>query len=310
MMSSSFEVIEKKVEELVSLAEKLGSLARSLIVGVQKKEDHGASAEVEVPFEHHEEEQQTAPIAEVPVAGVSVESNGQVTSEVKKPSQSELIRQFLKTHHGVRNKDVIEAIKRDHGVEVNASLVSYIRNSSAQKKSAPKVVRMKIQHPISRDKGKTTAVRSGSSMIREYLEKYPDASNDEVVKEIKRSKKVSVRPTLVSSVRAFLKRAGGKTSSVSSKTRKGLPMTALVVRILEKAPKEGVKLSALSKKAIDFGYEYRGSKGAEGVTQNVYQALHALSRQIPHRGYEGKAPVVLHDGMRWKLNPKAKKKIA
>jgi hypothetical protein len=174
----------------------------------------------------------------------------------------------------------------------------------------PKVSRMKIQKEVRKSVARTAAIRSGSSLIREYLEKHPDASNEEVVKELKKSKKVEVRPTLVSSVRAILKRMSGKTSKISSKPRKGLPMTALVVKILEKSPKDGVRLSELSKKAVDAGYEYRGEKGAAGVTQNVYQALHALSRQIPHPGYEGKTAVVLHDGMRWRLNPKAKKRIA
>lgn len=303
-MISSFEVVEKKVEELVSLAEKLTLLARSIVFKEANREEVSAGAEAPV------EETQAIAVAEVPVTDKSVESNGQAKAEDKKPTQSDLVRQFLKKHHNFRNKDIIAAIKKDYGVDVNASLVSYIRNSSAQKKSAPKATRMRIQRPASKPTGRTSEVRSGSSLIREYLEKNPEASNDEVVKEIKKSKNVSVRPTLVSSVRAFLKKSGGKTSRISLKPRKGLPMTALVVRILEKAPKDGVRLSELSKKAIDSGYEYRGSKGSDGVTQNVYQALHALSRQIPHRGYEGKTAVVLHDGMRWRLNPKAKKKSA
>jgi hypothetical protein len=300
--------IEKVREELISIAEKLGSLARGL-VGESPKESAGAGEEPETAADT-----ETAPVQEsvMAIAEVehAVESNGKAKSTTKKLNQSELVREFLKKHHGVRNKDIIEAIKKEHGIEVNPSLVSYIRNSSATKKAMPKVSRMKIQKEVRKSVARTAAIRSGSSLIREYLEKHPDASNEEVVKELKKSKKVEVRPTLVSSVRAILKRMSGKTSKISSKPRKGLPMTALVVKILEKSPKDGVRLSELSKKAVDAGYEYRGEKGAAGVTQNVYQALHALSRQIPHPGYEGKTAVVLHDGMRWRLNPKAKKRIA
>jgi hypothetical protein len=158
-------------------------------------------------------------------------------------------------------------------------------------------------------------------MIREYLEGHPDASNDEVVKEIRRSRKVEVKPTLVSSIMAILKKKKKKGASKAKsfqkvdkrekkKGRTGLPMPSLVVRVLEKSPREGLKWHETTDKVIAAGYDYRGTKGYEGIAQNVYQALHALSKMVPHRGYKGKTPVVLHDEMsqRWKLNPKAVKK--
>jgi hypothetical protein len=69
----------------------------------------------------------------------------------------------------------------------------------------------------------------------------------------------------------------------------------------------------MTNKVIAAGYEYQGAKGWEGIAQNVYQAVHALSKTVTHAGYEGKTAVVLHDSAskRWKLNPKAmKKKVA
>lgn len=295
-MSTHFDAIDKVREELVSLAERLKSL-----VGEEKKE---VSEVANFPVEAIE---QVAEMVGVPKE--SVESNGEANATERKASQSDLIRKFLKDHGGVRNRDIIESIRKDHGVEVNPSLVSYLRNSSVGK-NEKKVSRMKIHKASRKQVAKTKDMRSGSSLIREYLERSPNASNEEVVKELKKGKKIEVKPTLVSSVRALLKRQEGRTSKVFEKTKKSLPMTTIVVKVLERAPRDGIKLSEIAKKSIDAGYEYRGSKGKVGVTQNVYQALHALSRQIPHQGYEGKDPVVIHDGMRWRLNPKAKKKIA
>ena len=300
-MSTHFDAIDKVREELVSLAERLKSLVRGM-VGEEKKEvSEGASGPVEA----------TEQVAEmVGVSRESVESNGEANAtEKKKASQSDLIRKFLKDHGGVRNRDIIESIRKDHGVEVNPSLVSYLRHSSAGKKEK-KVSRMKIHEASRKQVAKTKEMRSGSSLIREYLERHPNASNEEIVKELKKGKRIEVKPTLVSSVRAILKRQDSGTSKVYEKTKKSLPMTTIVVKVLERAPRDGIKLSEIAKKSIDAGYEYRGSKGKAGVTQNVYQALHALSRQVPHQGYEGKDPVVIHDGMRWRLNPRAKKKIA
>lgn len=299
-MSTHFDAIDKVREELVSLAERLKSLVRGM-VGEENKE---VSEVANFPVEAIE---QVAEMVGVPKE--SVESNGEANATERKASQSDLVRKFLKDHGGVRNRDIIESIRKDHGVEVNPSLVSYLRHSSVGK-NEKKVSRMKIHKASRKQVAKTKDMRSGSSLIREYLERSPNASNEEVVKELKKGKKIEVKPTLVSSVRALLKRQEGRTSKVFEKTKKSLPMTTIVVKVLERAPRDGIKLSEIAKKSIDAGYEYRGSKGKVGVTQNVYQALHALSRQIPHQGYEGKDPVVIHDGMRWRLNPKAKKKIA
>lgn len=294
-MSNSLEAIKNvKGEEMLTLAERLVSLLRG-VVG-QKAEAH---------------------VAEEPVSVESVSNDGKAESKGEKPSQSELVRQCMKSHGKSRNKEIIDIIKRDHGVEVAPSLVSYIRSKEFHRK-APEG--RKAAPPKATVK-KTERIVSHSSLVRAYLERHSEASNDEVVKEIARSNKVQVKPTLVSSVRAIIKRKGTKTARIASKPapknakkdRKGLPMPALVVRVLEKAPREGMKLREMTDKVIAAGYEYQGTKGWEGIAQNVYQAVHALSKTVTHAGYEGKTAVVLHDSAskRWKLNPRAiKKKVA
>jgi hypothetical protein len=294
-MNSSFEAVEEKMKEAASLAERLGSILRGVFSAAEEK----------------------APVAEKAAKPAAVEANGQAEKKEEKLSQSEMVRQCIKSNPEARNKDVIDIIKRDHGVEVAASLVSYIRSKEANKKPRADA---KKAGGVKKATTRTARIVSNSSLIRQYLEKNPKAENDEVLKEIKKSHKVEVKPTLVSSVRAILKRKGFKTARISlkvatkeKKDRKGLPMPALIVRVLEKAPREGMKLREMTDKVIAAGYEYQGNKGWEGIAQNVYQAVHTLSKSIPHAGYEGKTPVVLHDmaSKRWKLNRKAtKKKVA
>lgn len=300
-MKSSFEAFESAREEIVSLVERLDNLVRGIF--------GGRSAE-EVAKEETAVVKEESVVAEA-ASAETVKSNGEAQAKEGRINQSELVRRYLGEHPEARNKDIIDMINKDHGIEVAASLVSALRakGRSEKKKGRTAVVAKK-----------TREVVSASSLIREHLERDPDASNEEVVKSLKKAKRISVKPTLVSSVRAHLKRKGFKTSKVAGrkpmktakvrKTRKGLPMPALVVKVLEKAPREGVKLYDLAEKVIAAGYDYRGKKGPEGVVQNVYQAVHALSKTIPHAGYEGKTAVVLHDeaNKRWKLNPKAVKK--
>lgn len=297
-MNTSVESLEKVRDDMVSLVEKFGALIRGLV---------GPQAE-KAPEASETQEAQVA-VTETAASAEAVKHNGKAERKGAKANQSDLVRSYMKKHPGSRNKEIIEMIKKDHGVEVNPSLVSFLRGKERKGK---KVARAKVGRPAA-----TSRMVSGSSLIREYLEKHPSASNEEVVKELKSSRKIKVRPTLVSSVRAILKRKGFKTSRISSgkvlkigKARKGLPMPALVVKVLEKAGLEGMRLSEMKSKVIKAGYEYRGSKGENGVRDNVYQAVHALSKTIPHAGYEGKTPVVLHDlaTKKWKLNPKAVKR--
>lgn len=292
----AFEEVREVREELVSIAKRLGDIIGSAVgISTKKTEE---------------------PVSEEPVKTESVGHDGEaVAPKGGKVSQSDLVRSYIKKHADLRNKEIIDLINKDHGVEVAASLVSALRSRErGEKKRGPKG---RSRVPAKAVARKTGEVVSDSSLIRECLERNPDASNEDVVKDLKRSKRMEVKPTLVSSVRANLKKKGAKTSRVVSrkptkakKNRKGLPMPALVVKVLEKAPREGIKLVDLAEKVIAAGYDYRGSKGPEGVVQNVYQAVHTLSKTIPHAGYEGKTAVVLHDeaNKRWKLNPKAVKK--
>lgn len=294
-MDHSLDEIEGVRKEMASLVEKLGSMLCG-ILSTKKEDVPSGGSVIEESEPKHEE--------------TVAESNGEV-------NKSELVRAYFKKHgDNIRNKDVVEGIKKESGVEVAASMVSFIKARIAQKggeskKGAPK--------KSTESKVWTSKAVSGSALIREYLEKNGlDSSNEEVVTSIKKTKGVEVKPTLVSSVRALLKRNGYKTSRVSvskvskvgvkkKSAKRGPTMPAVVVEVLKKAPKEGLELAEVTERALKSGYEYRGKKDLAGMTQNVYQALHTLSKRIVHPGYKGKAAIVLHEGRRYKLNPKALK---
>lgn len=168
-----------------------------------------------------------------------------------------------------------------------------------------------------------------SELIRECLKKHNmEIKNKDLIDLLKKEHKVEVGPSHVSIVRKQMQSEGGKAKAkkekakakkspvakavASKKDLKGLPMTALVTKIVGKK-REGLKLGEIGKAVIDAGYEYHGNKGPEGIVQNVYQALLALRRKTNHPGYEGKVAVILHDPIskRYRLNPKAKaKKVA
>ena len=301
MNKSSVDVGEK-VEEMVSIVDKLSSLLRG-ILGATKEEIPSGAAEVI--------KEETVSVEE-PVKSETVESNGQA-----KANKSELVREFFKKHgNDVRNKDVVEGIKKETGVDVAPSLVSFLRGKQAEKKARPSAKK--------EPKMWTSRVTSGSALIREYLERHGlDSSNEEVVKYVKKTKGVDVRPTLVSSVRAILKKKGMKTERIKrvpgqkARVGRGPTMPMAVIETLKRAGGEGLELSEVTKKVLKSGYEYKGSKGIAGLTQNVFQALHNLSKKIAHPGFKGNTPVVLHEKTpgqrfgRYKLNPKAmKNKVA
>jgi len=283
--SSSF---EEKVEEMVSITDRLGSLLRGILCSKGEEVPHGA-AEIKED------------IVETPVKAESMASNGQA-----KASKSDLVRDFFKKHGTeVGNKDVVATIKKESGVELTESLVSSLRKKASEK--APKAAK-KEGFGV-----RTSRVTSGSALIREYLEENGlDSPNDEVVKHLKK-KGVEVRKTLVSSVRAALKKKGIKTTRIKKKTRsgRGPTMPSAVIEALKKAGREGMELSEVAQKVVKSGYVYKGNKGIHGITQNVFQALHSLSKKIAHPGFKGTTPVVIHEKNpgqrfgRYKLNPKA-----
>lgn len=297
-MKGSIENTES-MKEMATIVDRLSSLLRG-IIGTAKEEIPSGAAEIISGSE------EKSSVGEAAVEAATVGSNGEA-----KANKSELVRQYLKKHgHNVRNKDVVEAIKKETGVDVAPSLVSLLKGKASEKKpqakrgGAPKVW--------------TSKVVSGSSLIREYLESHGlEVSNEEVVKHVKKSKGADVKPTLVSSVRADLKRKGYKTSRVKVGGRmkvggRGPTMTCAVVDTLKKAGKDGMELSEVTHKVMKSGYEYKGKKGLAGLTQNVFQALHNLSKKIAHPGFKGRTAIVIHEKVpgrrfgRYKLNPKAK----
>ena len=180
-----------------------------------------------------------------------------------------------------------------------------------------------------------------SEIIREYCSKNKEARNVDIIEYLKKEHKISVTAALVSSVRKTMHpepktshvKAGkarvgrppnsgkaGKAVKVGKvgKARVGrpskidLPMPAHVVRVLQGASREGLKLAEMAELIKKAGYKYAGAKGRQGFIQNVYQAVHNLSIAKTHAGYVGETPVVIHDGdsKRYRLNPKAKKKNA
>lgn len=298
-MNHSIDEIEGVRKEMASLVEKLGSMLRGILS--TKTED--------VPF--------GGAVIEEKVATEAVSAPSEITPSAKAESdgevnKSELVRSYFKRHGlETRNKDVVEGIKKESGVDVHASMVSFIKAQVAQKSESGKKEAPKKSAETKVWTGKAV---SGSALIREYLEAHGlDASNEEVVDHVKKTKGVSVKPTLVSSVRAALKRRGFKTSKVSvaktdvrRMTKRGPTMPSVVVEILKKAGKNGMELSEVTLQARRSGYQYRGNKGIAGLTQNVFQALHTLSKKIAHPGFKGRTAVVIHEGRRYRLNPKAK----
>lgn len=310
------------MEEAVSIVERLGGLLKGILAANEECISEGSieiiealeSFSVETPAMETPAMEETvleetvedhSPM-ESAVVEETVKSNGQA-----KASKSDLVREFFNKHGDeVRNKDVVESIHREAGVEINPSLVSFLRGRESEVKrrvSARKETKIV-----------TNRVVSGSSIIREYLTQHGlDSDNQGVVDHVKKTRGLNVRATLVSSVRADLKRKNIKTGRMrrfvgkKSGARKGPTMPKAVIYTLKKAGK-GLELSEIAQKVMKLGYEYKGGKSIAGITQNVFQALNNLSKKIAHPGFKGNAPVVIRDKMpgqrvgRYRLNPKAK----
>jgi hypothetical protein len=225
----------------------------SFISGMTEKAEKAEEVTIEAVEKSVEEV-----AAEAPAATGTVPSNGQAKSRKGWKggvNKSELVRNYFEKHGmDCRNKDLIDAIRKSKGVELNPTLVSIIRKNMGSKKAR-----------------KT------------------------------RAQKVALKVTK-------------KTGKARTADLAGLPMTALCARLLQNArSREGLKLAEIADLVIQSGYKYTGSKGREGVVQNVYQALHNLSKKTAHPGYEGQVAVILKDetSHRYRLNPKAKtKKVA
>lgn len=163
-----------------------------------------------------------------------------------------------------------------------------------------------------------------SGLIREYFEKHPQARNQEVIEYVKEKHKIELQPSLVSTVKLSMNipkskrgRVKGKVSAKAvakakrtARKKDGLPMVACVTKVVAKS-KGGLRIDDVVS-GVKKLYDYSGKQGEQGLKNVVYQALYALSLKKERRGWEGSAPVILHDDERrtWKLNPKAKRKIA
>jgi len=240
---SALQVLEKIRDEAIAKM-------NAFISGMAEKAEKTEAEKTEVTETKVEEV-----AAEAPAATGTVPSNGQAKSRKGWKggvNKSELVRNYFEKHGmECRNKDLIDAIRKSKGVEINPTLVSIIRKDMGSKR---------------------------------------------------------VRKTRVQKVAL-------KTSKVRKTDLSGLPMTALCARILQntRRSRDGLKLAEIADLVIQSGYKYTGSKGREGVVQNVYQALHNLSKKTSHPGYEGQVAVILKDetSHRYRLNPKAKtKKVA
>lgn len=170
---------------------------------------------------------------------------------------------------------------------------------------------------------KETGKISKSELVRQCFRKNPEARNQEVIEHIKEKHGIELQPSLVSTVKISMKIPksrpgrikGSQKSKVGAvrkekKSRDGLSMTACVTRVMSKF-KKGMQVDEVLDRVKNL-YSYKGSKGEEGLKSVVYQALYALSLKKSRRGWEGSAPVLIHDeeNHTWKLNPKAKRKIA
>ena len=305
-MSHPLKEIENVTKDMASLVERLGSLLAG-IVGTKKEEIPEGAPKIEPSTLEEEAVRATTEVEreeetkEEPIETKTISSSG----NNGKTSKSELIRSYFDEHGlDTRNKDVVEGIKSEYHVNVEPSMVSFLRSRLAQK-AGRKVSSKKL--------GKSVAVlkkkASGSSYIKDYFEIHGlYVVNEDVVGYINKAKGVDVRPTLVSSVRAIMKKkgfkAGGKVGARKA-AKKSPTMPSVVVEVLKRAPKDGLELSEVATKALKSGYNYRGKKDIAGFTQNVYQTLHTLSKKIAHPGYKGATAVVLHEGRKYKLNPKA-----
>lgn len=212
----------------------------------------------------------------------------------------------IKDYHA-KAENLINEIFASHKVEVKAA-------AKKESRIAPKVKSEKTEAD------KPRAGRDGgpnrSELIRAYFKKHGNDARPRDVIEALKKQGVEVAPALVSIIKNKLN--GGSTAApkkkkavakkVSKTTKSGDPLPAVVQSVLEKN-KDGLKLNDLTNKVEEFGYQYGGKKGHDGLKQNVYQCLYGLSKEKHHPGYEGTDPVVLHDetSKRYMLNPNAKR---
>lgn len=246
-MATTIDKVQKMIRSALELLEKISATPESEKIEKAEKVVEAAATASEAA--------EAASVAEAVPAAEAPASEGDGVN------RSEKIREYF-TKHGmaVRNKEVIDYIKKTYNTEVGPAHVSIIRKNMSGGKAT---------------KAKTKAKAS-----------------------IKAKTKAKVKAKATTKVSAKVKSDLGK-----------LPMGTLCASLLKKhGSRDGLKLSELTDLVIKSGYPYKGDKGRDGVLQNVYQALHSLSREGSHAGYKGETPVIVKDpaSKRYKLNPKAK----
>lgn len=194
-----------------------------------------------------------------------------------------------------------DCLKEFHSKTEN--LISEVVGSKVVSKEQPKS-KAKIQ--VRRSK---SGEPNRSELIRAYFNKHGLDSRPRDVIESLKKEGITVAPALVSIVKNKLN--GGskvvKTEVKKDAKKTGKPLPSVVQSVLEKN-KDGLKLSDLTNKVKEAGYQYHGKKGDEGLKQNVFQCLYSLSKEKHHPGFEGTDPVVYKDeNKRYVLNPKARR---
>jgi hypothetical protein len=183
------------------------------------------------------------------------------------------------------------------------TLINDVFSSCGEKLAIPKVNSTKPRM------GKSGGMNK-SELIRAHFAKHGLETRPRDVIEALSKNGIAVTAAHVSIEKHKL--SGGskpKKVKVEKTLRKsGDPLPAVVQSVLAKN-KDGLKLSDLSDKVKEAGYQYSGKKGDEGLKQNVYQCLYSLAKEKHHPGYDGTDPVVLHDetSKRYMLNPNAKR---
>ena len=326
----------------LQVLERIRDEVNAFISGMTEKAEKTEALTAEA-VETEKTEALTAEVVENAVVEVAATATGTGQTKSRKTggvNKSELIRNYFEKHGmGSRNKDLIYAIRKSKDVELNPTLVSIIRKNIESKRVSKTraqkmaVVGVAAEAPAATgtvlSNGQTKSRKTGgvnkSELIRNYFEKHGMGSrNKDLIYAIRKSKGVELNPTLVSIIRNNIEskrvsktrvqkvlkvKKAGKARAVTGSNLAGLPMTALCARILQKIRgSEGLKLAEIADLVIQSGYKYAGSKGREGVVQNVYQALHNLSKKTAHPGYEGQVAVILKDetSHRYRLNPRAK----
>lgn len=260
-MATTIDKVQKMIRSALELLEKISTTPESeKIEKAEKIVEAAATVSAGEGAEGTEVTEGGTVVAAEPLA----RRNGELVGD-EGINRSEKIRDYF-TKHGmaVRNKEVIDYIKKTYNTEVGPAHVSIIRKNM----SSGKTVKAKAKATT---KAKAT---------------------------IKAKTKAKVKAKSSTKVSAKVKGDLGK-----------LPMGTLCASLLKKhGSRDGLKLSELTDLVIKSGYPYKGDKGRDGVLQNVYQALHSLSREGSHAGYKGETPVIVKDpaSKRYKLNPKAK----